>query len=97
MKGDWSMLFALIGYLKPGAGPVPQSVQVLGNDFLGQPFTKIHSAGPLRDAAGDRAGMLMVFESESREAAEAFIQGSPYIEAGLVEDHRLYEYANEVG
>ena len=91
------MLFALIGYLKPGIGPVPPSVQVMGGDFLGQPFIKIHSAGPLRDAAGNRAGMLMIFESESREAAEAFAKGSPYIDAGLVDDHRLYEYANEAG
>ena len=91
------MLFALIGFLKPGSGPVPASVQVLTTDFIGQPFIKIQSAGPLRDESGERAGMMMIFDAETREAAEAFINESPYLKAGLIDDHRLYAYDNEVG
>lgn len=91
------MLYVLIAFLKTDLETVPQSVQVQSTDFLGQPFTKVHSAGPLRDASGKRAGMMMVFESESREAAERFTQESPYIKAGIVEEHRLYEYDDEVG
>jgi uncharacterized protein YciI len=91
------MLYAWIGFLKPDAGPVPQSVQQRVNDFVAQPLIKIHSFGPLRDAAGGRAGMMMIFEHDSREAAEAFVADSPYLQAGLYEDHRLYEYANESG
>jgi uncharacterized protein YciI len=40
---------------------------------------------------------MMIIEEESREAAEAFVKGSPYRDAGLFEDMRLYEYNNEVG
>lgn len=91
------MLYVLIGYLKPDAEPIPQSVQVQTTDFVGQPFIKVLSVGPLRDASGKRVAVMMVFEHESREAAEQFAEGSPYIQAGILEDHRLYEYDNEVG
>jgi uncharacterized protein YciI len=91
------MLYAWIGFLKPDAGPIPQSVQQLTTDFLGQPSIKILSAGPLRDAEGKRSAMMMVFERDSREAAESFVLGSPYLQADLYEDHRLYEYDDEVG
>ena len=91
------MLYAWIGYLKPGADPIPQSVQQLTTDFLAQLSIKILAAGPLRDASGKRAAMMMVFEEDGREAAEAFVSGSPYLQADLYEDHRLYEYDNEVG
>ena len=91
------MLYAWIGFLKPDAGPIPQSVQQLTTDFLGQPLIKIHSAGPLQDASGRRAGMMMVFEHDSREAAESFVTESPYLRAGLYDDYRLYEYLNETG
>ena len=91
------MLYAWIGFLKPDAGPIPQSVQQLTTGFLGQPYIKIHSAGPLQDSSGERAGMMMVFEHDSREAAESFVRESPYLRAGLYDDYRLYEYLNETG
>jgi uncharacterized protein YciI len=90
------MLFAWMGFLKPDAEPIPQSVQQETTDFLSQPFIDIQFVGPLRDADGKRAGMMMIFEVPDRSAAEAFVSGSPYLEAGLYEDHRLYEYKNEV-
>jgi uncharacterized protein YciI len=91
------MLFAWMGFLKPDAGPVPQEVQQQTSDFLGQPFIGIQYVGPLRDADGRRAGMLMIFEDEDRASAEAFVADSPYLKSGLYEDHRLYEYQDEVG
>lgn len=91
------MLFALIAYLKPGADPIPPAVQAETIDFLGQPLIDIRFAGPLRDAAGKKAGMMVIFEHDSREAAEAFAQESPYRRAQLYDEVQLYEYANEVG
>jgi uncharacterized protein YciI len=91
------MLYAWIGFLRPDADPIPQTVQREATDFLSQPLIKIHLFGPLRDASGGRAGMLMIFEHDSREAAESFVAGSPFLEAGLYENHRLYEFANEAG
>jgi uncharacterized protein YciI len=91
------MLYTWIGFFKPGVESIPPALQQSATDFLSQPIIKIVAAGPLRDPSGKRAGMMMVFEHDSREAAQAFINDSPYLQADLYEDHRLYEYANEVG
>jgi uncharacterized protein YciI len=91
------MLFAWIGFLKEDGGPVPQAVQLQTTDFLSQPSINISSAGQLRDKEGRRAGMMMIFEVEDRSAAEAFVRESPYLDAGLYENHHLFEYLNEVG
>ena len=91
------MLYVWMGFLRPDAGPIPQSVQEQTTDFLGQPFIKVRYAGQLRDESGRRAGMMMIFEHDSREAAESFVSTSPYFHAGLYESERLYEYLDEVG
>ena len=91
------MLFAWMGFLKADAGPVPQDVQQQTTDFLSQPYIDIQFVGPLRDAEGRRAGMMMIFDVADRGAAEAFVKTSPYLDAGLYEDYRLYEYQSEVG
>ncbi len=41
--------------------------------------------------------MMIVFEHDSRAAAEGFVADSPYVWADLYENHRLYEFVNEVG
>jgi uncharacterized protein YciI len=86
------MLYAWIGFLKPGAGPIAQSVQEMATDFLSQPLIDIRMVGPLLDASGERAGMMMIFERDNRESAESFVGESPYLRASLYDDHRLYEY-----
>ena len=91
------MLYAWIGFLKPDAGPVPQSVQHETTDFLSQPYINIQSVGPLRDRSGKRAGMMMIFEVDDWEAAENFVKDSPYLRAGLYEHHHLFEHISEIG
>ena len=91
------MLFAWMGFLNPDTGAIPQSVQQQTTDFLGKPYIDIRYVGALRDGDGSRAGMMMIFDVADRAAAESFVEGSPYLEAGLYEDHRLYEYQTEVG
>ena len=91
------MLYAWIGFLKPGVESIPPSVQESATDFLSQPLIKIRAAGPLRDRSGKRAAMMMIFEHDSLDAAEAFIKDSPYLQADLYDDYHLYEYSNEVG
>jgi uncharacterized protein YciI len=90
------MLFAWIGFLKDRSEPVPQSVQQETNDFLQQPYIAIRSVGQLRDGRGARAGMMMIFEVEDRPAAEALVKNSPYLNAGLYDEHHLFEYLTEV-
>jgi uncharacterized protein YciI len=91
------MLFAWIGFLKPGAEPIPQDVQRQTSDFIAQPYINIRAVGPLHDDSGKRAGMMMLFEVPDRQAAEAFVANSPYLQAGLYERHDLFEYHSEVG
>jgi uncharacterized protein YciI len=91
------MLFAWIAYLKPSAEPIAPGVREQASDFLGQPLMKIHSAGPLCRESGEPAGMMIVFEDENRQSAERFVATSPYLRAELYEDHRLYEYRDEIG
>ena len=91
------MLYAWMGFLKSDAGPIPQSVQEETTDFLSQPYITIHTVGQLRDESGKRVGMMMIFEVPDREAAETFVESSPYLRAGLYEEHRLHEYLLEVG
>jgi len=91
------MLYAWIGFLKPGADQIPPSLQEAATDFLRQPLISILAAGPLRDASGTRAGMMMIFEHDSRDAAEKLVANSPFLRGGLYEDHRLYEFDNEIG
>ena len=90
------MLFVWMGFLKHGAEP-DQQVQEDTTGFLQQPLINIRAAGALRDAAGKRVGMMMIFEADDRAAAEALVRNSPYQRAGLYEESRLLEYQDEVG
>jgi hypothetical protein len=44
-----------------------------------------------------RAGMMMIFEVDDWDKARTFVGGSPYLKAGLYEEHHLFEYMLEVG
>jgi uncharacterized protein YciI len=88
------MLFAWMGLIKPGAEVIPPEVNQQTSDFLQQPYMPIHFAGPLCEN-DRRAGMLLIFEADDRAAAEALVETSPYLRAGLYEQHHLYEYRNE--
>ena len=90
------MQFAWIGFIKPGE-TIDQGLQQQINGFLEQPYTRIDTAGVLRGEAGERAGYLVTFEAESREAAEALVRSSPVRDAGLYSEYHLFEYQNEVG
>lgn len=91
------MLFAWIGFIREGAETIPQDVNQQTNEFLQQPYLSISHVGPLCDENGRRAAMLMIFEADNRDAAEALVENSPYRRAGIYEHHHLYEYRNEVG
>jgi len=91
------MLFVWMGFLKDASKPVSQEVQRQTTEFLQQPYIRIQSLGPLRDASGRRAGMMMMFEVDSRAEAEALVENSPYMKAGLYNEHGLYEFQDQIG
>ena len=90
------MLFVWMGFLKSGE-PIDQALQQQISGFLEQPYMSIGTAGVLRDEAGGRAGYLVIFEAESRAAAEALVAESPVRQAGLYSEYHLFEFQAEVG
>lgn len=91
------MQFVWIGFLKDAAREIDPAVQQRVSDFIGQPYIKVRSVGALRNATGERAAMMMMFEVDSREAAEALVANSPYRQAGLYSRYDLYEFADQIG
>lgn len=91
------MVFVWMGFFRPDQGPVPQDLQIEVTDFLRQPFIAIRNVGPLVDKSGRRAGMMMVFEADDWLKAEALVEESPYLKAGLYQTHHLFEFRDEVG
>jgi hypothetical protein len=89
------MRFVWIGFLKTSANPPEIQHQV--SNFIGQPFIEVLSVGALRNAAGDREAMMVMFEVENRAAAEAFVATSPFREAGLYDHFHLYDFADQIG
>ena len=90
------MLFAWMGFLKPGADPIPQSVQQQTTDFLGQPYIDIQSVGPLRDADRQARGDDDDLRGRGpREGAKHSSRAAP-ISWRPLREHRLHEYQSEV-
>ena len=90
------MRFVWMGFLK-SADPIDPSIQQQISSFLEQPYIPIKSAGVLRDGENARAGYLVIFEAETRAAAEALVHESPLRAAGLYSEFHLFEYQDEVG
>ena len=90
------MQFVWMGFLK-SSDPIGPEVQQQISSFLQQPYISIQNAGVLRNADGERAGYLVIFEAENRAAAEALVRESPLRAAGLYSEFHLFEYQDEVG
>jgi hypothetical protein len=90
------MRFVWMGFLK-SADPIDPAIQQQISSFLQQPYIPIDSAGILRNANGERAGYLVVFDAENRAAAEALTRESPLRAAGLYSEFHLFEFQSEVG
>ena len=90
------MLFVWMGFLKT-TDPIDPELQQQISGFLEQPYLSIGTAGVLRDEAGGRAGYLVIFEAETRAAAQALVAESPVRHAGLYSEYHLFEFQAEVG
>ena len=91
------MLFAIAGYLKPGAEARLIEFHDEFNQHLSQPFRNLVAAGLLRNRERQRCGYLGFFEADSFEEAERFLHESPYFEEGLYERAEVFEYLGEIG
>ena len=77
------MQFVWMGFLKPGE-EIDQALQQQISGFLEQPFIPISSAGVLRDAAGERAGYLVIFDAGSRAPAQGLVASNAVGHPGLL-------------
>ncbi len=91
------MLFALLGFFKPGVDTAPDRLQGDVNEYLGQPFVHLRLGGLLRDEAGRRVGTMILMQAESFARATAFAKSDPYFASQLYERVEVVEYVLEVG
>ncbi len=76
-------LYVVAARFKPGVGAQRDALHVAFGDHLRQPLLHIRLVGALCDEAGERTGILMLMEADSRDQLEHFLQISPYGQAGL--------------
>ena len=91
------MLFALIGFYKPGAEPHIIDIRDEVSEYLGQPFGQPKLAGALRDDEGRRVGNMLLMEADTFEEAQKQLSHSPFHQHGFYERTEVVEYVIEVG
>ena len=91
------MLFVVTGRFKPGAEAQRLAIHESYNEHLMQHAAHVRFGGPLFDAQGARCGVLLVVEVADRQAADAFLQASPYTAAGLYARTWVEEIRPEIG
>ncbi|MGC3938042.1 YciI family protein [Roseobacter sp. EG26] len=90
------MLVALIAHDKPGALPVRQENRPAHVAYL-KSGDAVQQAGPLLDDAGEMAGSLIILDVPDMTAAEAWVAGDPYGQAGLFESVQLIPWNRVIG
>ena len=91
------MLFAISGWFRPDSEALRAATHEAFNEHLAQRTPRVRLAGPLRDAACARAGVLILLDARDFEAAQAFLRTSPYTLAGLYERVDVHALSVEVG
>lgn len=77
------MLFALICTDKPNSLDLRLSTRPVHVDYLNSLGSKLRSAGPFTDDAGQPNGSLVIIEAADRAEAKAIADADPYAKAGL--------------
>lgn len=90
------MLVALIARDKPGALPIRQENRPAHVAYL-KSSEAVQQAGPLLDAAGEMAGSLIILDVPDMAAAEEWVKGDPYGNAGLFESVELIVWNRVIG
>lgn len=85
------MLFAVIGASNGKGRDAVMAVYPRHKAFVDELIARgeVAGSGPFTDAAG---GNMALFRT--REAAEAFMQGDPFLLEGLVKEYQLKEWAD---
>ena len=89
------MLFAVICHDKPGLLSVRQSTRAQHLDYI-KSTGIVAMAGPFLEA-GEMCGSLIVLETDSLAAAQAWAAGDPYAAAGLFDSVSVTEWKKVIG
>jgi hypothetical protein len=97
LRKEKAMLFAVMGFFRPGIDTAPQRLQGDFNEHLGQPLLHIRLAGAIRARDGRRIGYMELMEADSFDQADAYLRSSPYFAAHLYDRVEVGEYGLEAG
>jgi uncharacterized protein YciI len=92
------VLYSVIARFRPGVEAERDALHEAFSDHLRQPLLHIRLAGAIRHAdTGEREGVLLLIESDDRQAVDHFLELSPYRVAGLYERINIDELVIEAG
>lgn len=91
------MLFAVMGFFKPGTDAIPAGLEPDINEHLGQPFIPLKLAGQLKNREGQPVGMMVCLDAAGFDEAEAYLRESPFFKSKMYERVEVVEYSVEVG
>jgi uncharacterized protein YciI len=90
-------LYVVTARFRPDVEDQRKSLSKEFGDHLGQPLLHIRLVGVLKSAAGERKGVHMLMEADSRAKIEHFLEQSPYKLAGLYDSVEVDELEIEAG
>jgi uncharacterized protein YciI len=92
------VLYSIIARFKPGVEAERDALHEAFSDHLRQPLLHIRLAGAIRHAdTGEREGVLLMIEADTRQAVDHFLEFSPYGMAGLYQRIYIDELVIEAG
>ncbi len=77
------MLYALAAWFRSDVESQRLALHESFNEHIAQRRPRVRLGGPLRNEAGERVGVLILLDADSRRQAQAFLEASPYAKAGL--------------
>lgn len=79
-------MYAIVCFDRPDSASLRDTHRAAHQDFLKQNSTKIVFGGPFKHTPeGASTGAIIVVDCATREEAEAFIKGDPFLRNGVYE------------
>lgn len=90
-------LYVVTARFKPDIEDQRRALAMAFGDHMGQPLLHIRLVGVLKSATGERKGVYLLMEADSRDQVEHFLEHSPYKLAGLYDSIEIDELEIEAG
>jgi hypothetical protein len=91
------MLFAVKAHFRPDTEERRAALSSEFSQHIRQPLLHIRLLGALLDDAGQRSGMLMLMEADSRELVKSFLDQSPFSRERVYDVAEIEELQIEAG